>query len=172
MDPSTAIPGLNPNSNYGTTVAAIGLVAVQYNVRIDNGDPTHGFPSTPMSLAGNNFNLGGQAMRTSDGRQAFISALGNDTGDLVDEAFIFFGSAGSDIGTWDGVTLTIPVHSSFSFVVTNDFGGISEFVSISGNLSLVPVVPEPATMTLFGLGIVGLFSYACALAAQGLVFAC
>jgi hypothetical protein len=174
-DPSSANPGLNPNSNYGISVPNILLQAVLYNIRIDNGfiqDPVDGpsFPSTPMNLAGNNFNLAGQAMSFADGRQAFISALGNDTGSLGPSAqdvidgytgspLLFFGTAGSDIGTWDGVTLTLPVHSSFSFVVTTDFGGISQFVDIEGQLVL-QVVPEPATMTMAGLGIVGLLSYA------------
>lgn len=157
-DPLSATPGLNPDSSYGLAVAAIGLLAVQYQQRIDNGYT--GFPSTPMTLAGTNFNLGGQAMQWVAGRQAFISALGNDTGDQIGDPMLFFGSAGSDIGTWDGVTLTLPVHSSYSFVVTSSFGGISEFVGVEGQLVLIPVVPEPATMTLAGLGIVGLLSYA------------
>jgi hypothetical protein len=159
-DPSSATPGFNPNSNYGIAVAAIGLKAVLYNLRIDNGAPAFGAPSTAMTLAGNNFNLAGQALTMVAGRQAFISALGNDTGDTIGDPLAFFGTAGSDIGTWDGTTLTLPVHSSFSFVVTNDFGGISQFVDIEGQLVLVPVVPEPTTLTLCGLGIVGLLSYA------------
>lgn len=136
------------------------MKAVLYNLRIDNGAPAFGAPSTPMALAGVNFNLAGQALTMVAGRQAFISALGPDTDDVIGVPLVFFGSAGSDIGTWDGVTLTLPVHSSYSFVVTNDFGGISQFVDIEGQLVLVPVVPEPATMTMAGLGIVGLLSYA------------
>jgi len=159
QEPSSATPGVNPDSNYGLAVAAIGLLAVQYNLRIDNG--WIGAPSTPMPLAGVNFNLAGQALGLVNGRQAFISALGNDTDDVIGSPLAFFGTAGSDIGTWDGVTLTLPVHSSYSFVVTNDFGGISEFIDVEGVLVLTPVtVPEPATMTLFGLGVVGLLSYA------------
>ena len=160
-DPSSATPGFNPNSNWGLAVAAIGLKAVLYNLRIDNGYSA--VPSTPMALAGPNFNLAGQAMSFSDGRQAFISALGNDTDDVIGALLLLFGTAGSDIGTIDltpgATTLTLPVHSSFSFVVTNDFGGISQFVDIEGQL-VFTVVPEPTTMTMAGLGIVGLLSYA------------
>jgi hypothetical protein len=159
-DPSSATPGLNPNSNYGIGVAAIGLAAVIHGMRIDNG--WIGAPSTAMALAGANFNLAGQAIGMVAGRQAFISALGNDSSDIVGDPLAFFGTAGSDIGTWDAGTntLTLPVHSSYSFVVTNDFGGISQFVDVEGQLVLHAVVPEPATMALFGLGIVGLLSYA------------
>ena len=79
---------------------------------------------------------------------------------LDNALWIKFGSAGSDIGNWDGFQLTLPVHSEWSFVVTNDFGGISQFVQVSGMLVLEPAVPEPATFTMAGLGIVGLLSYA------------
>jgi hypothetical protein len=164
-DPSSATPGVTPNANYGVAVAAIGLQAVLYNLRIDNGwagnssNPA-GNPSTPMALSGGNFNLSGQAISTVAGRQAFISALGNDTNDVVGDPLIFFGSAASDIGTWDDTTntLTIPVHSTYSFVVTNDFGGISEFVNVSGQLVL-HAAPEPSTMVMAAFGIAGLLSY-------------
>ncbi len=151
--------GVEPG-NYGIQIAAIGLFAVQYELVIDNGNPSNGFPSTPMPLAGNNFNMFGQAFQFIDGRQAFISGLGNDTGDLVNDLFTIMGTAGADIGTWDDFTqtLTIPVHSSWSFRVTNDFGGIDEFVNVEGQLVAHPA-PEPTTMTLLGFGVVGLLSY-------------
>ena len=158
-DPSSATPGFTDNGNWGVAVAAIGLKSVLYNLRIDNGYSA--VPSTPMPLAGSHFNLAGQALSFSDGRQAFISALGNDTDDVDGNLLALFGTAGSDIGTIDLIpgesTLTLPVHSSFSFVVTNDFGGISQFVDVEGQLVLVPL-PEPATMTLLCIGVVALLA--------------
>jgi len=155
-DPSSA----TPNANYGIAVYTVALLEVQYNLRIDNG--WSGAPSTPMPLAGDNFNLAGQAMSFSAGRQAIISYFGNETGSVAGSRFLFFGTAASDIGTWDIVNqiLTIPVHSTFNFVVTTDFGGVSEFVSVSGQLVLTPKVPEPSAMTLLGFGVVGLLSCA------------
>jgi hypothetical protein len=146
--------------NYGVQIAAIGLFAVQYELVMDNGNPSNGFNPTPMPLAGNNFDLSGQAMQFIDGRQAFISGLGNDTDDLVNALWVIYGSAGADIGTWDGATLTLPVHSSYSFRVTDDFGGIDQFVMVEGQLVATPKVPEPTSLMLFGFGVVGLLSYA------------
>jgi hypothetical protein len=150
--------------NYGFSIAAIGLFAMQYGLVLDHGNPSNGFPTTPMPLAGNNFNLAGQAIEFELGRQAFISGLGNDTGSLIDDLFIIMGTAGADIGTWDATpgfeTLTIPVHSSWSFRVTNDFGGIDQFVQVTGQLVAHPKIPEPTSLTLFGFGVVGLLSYA------------
>ena len=113
-----------------------------------------------MTLFGTSFNLSGQAMRFADGREASISALGNHTESLVNDLWIKFGSAGSDIGTWDGTDfLTLPIHSEWSFVVTNQFGGISQFVQVEGHLVLEQF-PEPGSITLFGLGVLGLLGYA------------
>jgi hypothetical protein len=157
------------------TLSAIGLKEVIYNTVLDNGfiSATASFPSTPMEMTpsplGSHFNLAGQAMSFRDGREAYISSLGNDTLSLAPSAsdiingytgdpLLFFGSSGSDIGTWDGFTLTLPVHSSFSFVLTNDFGGITQFVAVEGQLVLV-IIPEPESIILFGLGVFGLVSY-------------
>lgn len=149
--------GADPG-NFGLAIPGLGLFANQYNLRLDNGNVY--LPSSPMGLAGVNFNLAGQGMQFVDGRQAFVSGLGNDTGDLVGFPVIFFGSNAADVGTWDGTTLTIPIHSTLTFNVTTDFGGIDETVIMTGAIVAVPYVPEPSTMTILGFGVVGLLSYA------------
>ena len=145
---------MNPDSNYGFVEYFSGLLESQYNLRIDNG--WNGAPSIPLPLAGENFNLAGQAMSFSAGRQATISYFGNESHSVIGDRFLLFGSAGSDIGTWDGLILTLPVHSYFSFDVTKDFGGVSEFVSVSGQLVLTPKVPEPSAAALSGLAFMAL----------------
>jgi len=166
---STANPGTTPDANYGLALPFLGMQLAMYRVVLDNGwqgnaaNPA-GFPSTPMPLLGNHFNLAGQAMEFKQGNQAFASLLGNTSISYTDPAndrvpFLFFGTAGSDIGTWNGTTLTLPVHSSYSYVLTTEFGGISQFVNVEGQFVLQPI-PEPGTMTLFGMGFLGLASYA------------
>ena len=145
-DPSFTNPGFNNNSNYGLAIPTLGVLSVQHGLRMDNGNAYA--PSSPMGCAGNNFNLAGQGTGWILGRQGFVSGLGNDTSDVIGDPSIFFGSNGADIGTWDGVTLTLPVHSKFSFNVTTDFGGIDEDFILTGQLVAVPYVPEPSTFTL------------------------
>jgi hypothetical protein len=157
-DPSFVNPGFNDNSNYGLSIPTLGVKSVQYGIRLDNGNVYA--PSTTMGRAGNNFNLAGQGIGFTLGRQAFVSGLGNDTSSLIGDPMAFYGTNGSDIGTWDGTTLTIPVHSQFTFNVTTDFGGIDQTLFITGQLVAIPYVPEPSTFTLVGFGIVGLLSYA------------
>jgi hypothetical protein len=84
--------GVTPQANYGISLPAIGGSIVQYNLRMDNGAPGVGFPSTPIALVGDHFNLGGQAMSFTDGREAFLSVITplNESKSLVGEPFIFF----------------------------------------------------------------------------------
>jgi len=178
----TTPPGdlnLTDGGNYGevTNTGAGPAVSILYNIRLDNGwvqdpgNPAPGanFPSTPMTLAGDFFNLAGQAMSYSQGNFAIFSVLGAGTGRIgpsdadvlageTGDPTLFFGSAGTDIGSWDGFTLTIPVHSTFSFVLSEDLG-VTQTQNVEGVLVLIPA-PEPASMTMFGMAIVGLLSYA------------
>ena len=76
---------------------------------------------------------------------------------------IFFGSAGSDIGTWDSITQTLdpsgPLvlqlrgHQRLRWHQPNSS-------TFKANWFSHQLCPNRRTMTLFGLGIVGLFSYA------------
>lgn len=146
--------------NYGLAIPSLGMFLVQYELVMDISNPSNGFLSTPMPLAGNNFNLGGQALQFIDGRQASISGLGNDTRDLTNGLFAAFGTSGADIGTWAGGTLTLPVHSTWGFRLTDELGGIDEYVSVTGQIVARPRVPEPTTLMLFSLCVVGLLVYA------------
>jgi len=166
VGPPPAPPYVTPNSNFGYSFpfAPLNLFATQYNLRWDFTAPPQtglpsGVPSTPMSFAGNNFNLAGQAMSWTTGHQAFVSGLGNSSDDVAGFPTLF-GTNGTDVGTWDGTTLTIPIHSKITFNVTTGSGGIDESVIFGGQLVAIPFVPEPSTMTLLGFGIVGLLSYA------------
>lgn len=168
---SYTTPGTTPNANYGLAVPQLGMQLAMYRVVLDNGwqgnaDWPAGIPSTPMTLSGTQFNLAGQAMEFKEGNQAIVSVLGNTSVSYTDPAndrvpFVFFGTAASDIGTWDWWTntLTLPVHSSYTYVLTNEFGGISQFVDVEGQLVL-HIVPEPKSSMLLSAALVGLAAYA------------
>ncbi|REK19528.1 MAG: PEP-CTERM sorting domain-containing protein [Planctomycetota bacterium] len=146
--------GTTPNSNFGLVAPGIGLTAVIYNL------VNTLVPGAPMPLVGNNFDLAGQQGAAVDGRQAFVSFLGNDTDSIVGSP-IFFGSAAPDIGTWDGTTLTIPIHSTFTTLITDDPFDIFTSFNLTGQIvATVRTVPEPSTMVLAGFGVVGLLSCA------------
>jgi len=158
--------GTTPNGDFGYAFpfAPLNLSAVNYNLRWDFTAPPQsglpmGVPSTPVGLAGQNFDMSGQAMSYTDGRQAFVSGLGNDTGQVIGFPALY-GTGGSDIGSFDGTTLTIPIHSKIQFNVTSQSGGIDEQVLVTGQMIATPFVPEPSSMTLLGFGVVGLLSYA------------
>jgi hypothetical protein len=158
--------GIQPNSDFGYAFpfSPLNLTATIYNLRWDFTAPPQsglpmGVPSTPVGLAGQNFDMSGQAVSYSQGRQVYVSGLGNSSDSIIGFPALF-GTGGSDIGTWDGTTLTVPIHSKIQFNVTSSNGGIDEQVLVSGQIVLTPVVPEPSSMTLLGFGVVGLLSYA------------
>jgi hypothetical protein len=143
--------------NYGMEYPGLGVVAVSYNLMIDFGYTAGAIASTPIAInGGGQFDLAGQAMQFVDGREAFVSNLANVTESLIGDKAVIFGTGGADIGTWDGLTLTIPIHSTFTYNYTGDFGGIQRTVSFTGQLVARPVVPEPSSFVLAALGLIGL----------------
>jgi hypothetical protein len=147
------VAGTFAPANYGVQVAAIGALSTYYNLVMDFGAPIVGIASTPTPLVGNNFNLLGQAMSYDTGRTAITSGLGNGDSNYAGFPTIF-GTNGVDTGTWDGTTLTIPVHSTVTYTIDEDLGIIGT-VTMTGTL-VATTIPEPSTMIMAGLGVVGL----------------
>jgi hypothetical protein len=146
--------GVTPNANFGLVAPGIGLTAVVYN------QVQTLVPGAPMPLVGNNFDLAGQQAVATDGRQAFVSFLGNDTGNFAGFPTLF-GTSAADVGSWDGTTLTIPIHSTLTTLTTDDPFDIYSSYNITGQIvATVRTVPEPSTMVLLGFGVVGLLSCA------------
>lgn len=166
-DPVGPPPVGTTPGNYGLAAPGILLSAVQYNLE-SSFAPVLG-PISNLPLVGNNFPISGTALSFTKGRQAFVTALGNDTDDVIGTPIFASGSfnqttatftPGGGLGTWDGTTLTIPINSKLTFRVTSDFGGIDEDILFNGQIVAIPYVPEPSTVTLLGFGVVGLLSYA------------
>lgn len=165
-DPLGPPPVATAPGNYGLVIPGIQLYAVQHGLESSFGGP---LPINNIPMVGPNFPLGGTSLNITAGRQAFVSVLGNDTGDIINTPIFASGAfnattavytPGAGIGTWNGTTLTIPVNSKLTFRVTNDFGGIDEDIVMTGQIVAIPFVPEPSTVTLLGFGVVGLLSYA------------
>lgn len=117
-----------------------------------------GVPSTPMPLIGNNFNLTGQGMSFIAGRRLIVFANGPPLG-VNDNSGVagfptLFGTNGADIGSWDGTTLIIPVHSTLTYVIDEALG-ISDTIQFTGQI-VATLVPEPSSVIMAGLGVVGL----------------
>jgi hypothetical protein len=150
-------PGVGTTAgSYGFKNEDLGIEAVQYNLQSDFGHTSGGIFSTPMALVGGTFDLEGQAMQFVDGRQAFVSGLNNGTFGLIGGLVGLFGSNGADIGTWDGLTLTIPMHSTNTFFLSNALGGIDQTTEVLGQIVARPVVPEPSSWALVISSIVSL----------------
>jgi len=120
--------------------------------------------NTAMPVTAGTFDASTQAMWMVEGYQDVVSALANSHTKLQtagDSSTPFptpvGNNTGGSTGTWDGTTLTLPVNSILTFVIS---GVVPTTVQITGTIVAHVRVPEPSTMTLFGFGVVGLLSYA------------
>jgi hypothetical protein len=145
-------------ANYGVQIPSFGVQQNYTGLVFDFGVPAQdaiptGIPSTPVALAAGSFNLTGQGMSFSAGRQLFVSPLGNDNSSAIGFPTLF-GTNGSGVGSWDGTTLVIPVFSTLTYQI-EDSPPIDTTVQFSGFIT-ARVVPEPSTILMAGMGVVGL----------------
>ncbi len=130
-----------------------------------------GVPNTAMAITLGSFPLAGNGMQFVGGTiSSFLNITGADAStDNIDGFPTMFGftdtplyPAGASTGSLLGGLLTIPVHSSVAQIVNaaTPAGPFDyEVVNFDGVI-FATLVPEPSTMTLLGLGVVGLLSSA------------
>lgn len=157
---------LNIPANYGLAIPGIGLTASFSDLTFDWGlvgpQASVLFPVTPnvptaMPVLAGSFNLSGQAAGlTGISYFALQSGLGSGAGFVDDSPIISFGSTGADIGTWDGTTLTLPVHSTVTTVIQAS-PLVTQTITMTGQI-VARVVPEPSSVIMAGLGVVGLIA--------------
>jgi hypothetical protein len=177
FDPVTKAPsgipgGTNPISNYGVKVGSpLSLFQVLHQFRGDWSTLAPG--PRPWAPVGGTFPYvpGADFQVASSGRIAFVSVLGNDTSNNAGDPYVVFGSGGVASPTWDPTdptagplgTLTLPVESSF--VVELDLGdivpGATGYITFAtfGSIIATPKIPEPSSIVLLGIGVVGLMTY-------------
>ena len=156
---------LNVPSNYGLAIPGIALTSQFTNMTFNWGIPVQAstlFPVTPvltppMAVLAGSFNLSGQgAAFTGASTYSLASGLGNGAGNVTGAPIISFGSTGADIGTWDGTTLTLPVHSTVTTVIQAS-PLVLQYITMTGQI-VARVVPEPSSFIMAGLGVVGLIA--------------
>jgi hypothetical protein len=159
-DPVGSFGGAGSTSaNYGVMIPSFGVQQNYMGLVFDFGVPAQpaiptGIPSAPVALSGGGtFNLTGQGMAFTAGRQLFVSPLGNDNSSAAGFPTLF-GTNGSGVGSWDGTTLVIPVFSTLTYQI-NASPAINTTVQFSGFIT-ARVVPEPSTILMAGMGVVGL----------------
>jgi hypothetical protein len=145
-------------ANYGVNIPSFGVQSNFVGLVFDFGVPAQaaipaGLPSTPVALSGGGtFNLAGQGMSFIAGRRLLVSPLANDNSSVAGFPTLF-GTNGSATGSWDGTTLIIPVFSTLTYQI-EDSPPIDDTVRFSG--FIVARVPEPSTLIMAGMGVVGL----------------
>lgn len=157
MDPNFPPVGTTPNANYGLVVGSpLFWLEVRYNLIADLVGPVR-------QIIGGAFALlpGSDLLVGTDGRIAYASALDIDTSSVVGQTLAALGTGGASAGTWDGMTLTVPIESSFT-VPLEVSPGVFVSVTYVSNSSIVatPIVPEPASMVLLAFGALGIFTFA------------
>jgi hypothetical protein len=144
---------------FNSPIGALRFADLQWDFGIPGPNPAVLNPvtpvlSTPMALVLGSFDLQGQgAALTVPSFQYLASGLGSGSGGIEDFPFINWGSTGPDIGTWDGTTLTIPVHSTVTTVIQAS-PLVTQTITLTGQI--VAVIPEPSSVIMAGLGVVGL----------------
>lgn len=122
-----------------------------------------------MTLTAGSFDeneAGGQSWGAVEGYLDLVSAVANaqillqTAGPSNTPLPLPLGSAGPTSGTWDGVTLTIPINSINSFALDSPLGPVPIVIETTGVIIATVRVPEPSSVVLCGFGVVGLLSYA------------
>lgn len=152
------LPGPVDNANYGIKLDPLQLRAVLYGLTSDFNldDPGPIMPINPGPLG--TFDLAGNVLHFTSGFLDTVSIGGPSSDDQTGGEAALLGTGAADIGSWDGHTLTIPIHSSAEGSVL--LGQAEIFITLLGEGVIVATIPEPSTFVLFGFGALGLVTCA------------
>ena len=166
--------------NFGARVAAIAANERVYGSVYDSPislDPTLSGPAALAITGGNSFDTSGLVLPQNSGVEDIVTGIGagpyniglDGSSTPVNAYSAFDPSTGAPIsgytpntGTVDPVTLQLVIPINFVLYTQVVVGGNVDYqVSVlGGQIVANPAVPEPSTITLFGIGVVGLLSYA------------